>query len=94
MNEDLQNDHWCSRWDRYLGMTAAMTQVPVPTATPSSSSRPLPFHLLTNLIAPFFLSSIFKVAIFDQITCNTQVVVYDLFLYYPLTFPSYPLSVL
>ena len=21
-----------SRWDRYLGMTAAMTQVPVPTA--------------------------------------------------------------
>ena len=22
-----------SRWDRYLGMTAAMTQVPVPTAT-------------------------------------------------------------
>ena len=23
----------CSRWDRYLGMTAAMTQVPVPTAT-------------------------------------------------------------
>ena len=22
----------CSRWDRYLGMTAAMTQVPVPTA--------------------------------------------------------------
>ena len=24
-----------SRWDRYLGMTAAMTQVPVPTATPS-----------------------------------------------------------
>jgi len=23
-----------SRWDRYLGMTAAMTQVPVPTATP------------------------------------------------------------
>jgi hypothetical protein len=50
--------------------------------------------LLTNLIAPFFLSSIFKVAILDQITCNTQVVVYDLFLYYPLTFPSYPLSVL
>ena len=29
-----------SRWDRYLGMTAAMTQVPVPTArraSPSSS---------------------------------------------------------
>ena len=23
---------WSSRWDRYLGMTAAMTQVPVPTA--------------------------------------------------------------
>ena len=23
-----------SLWDRYLGMTAAMTQVPVPTATP------------------------------------------------------------
>ena len=23
-----------SRWDRYLGMTAAMTQVPVPTARP------------------------------------------------------------
>jgi hypothetical protein len=23
----------CSRWDRYLGMTAAMTQVPVTTAT-------------------------------------------------------------
>ena len=23
-----------SRWDRYLGMTAAMTQVPVPTAIP------------------------------------------------------------
>ena len=23
------------RWDRYLGMTAAMTQVPVPTATRS-----------------------------------------------------------
>ena len=22
-----------SRWDRYLGMTAAMTQVPVPTAS-------------------------------------------------------------
>ena len=22
-----------SRWDRYLGMTAAMTQVPVPSAT-------------------------------------------------------------
>ena len=22
-----------SRWDRYLGMTAAMTQLPVPTAT-------------------------------------------------------------
>ena len=22
-----------SRWDRYLGMTAPMTQVPVPTAT-------------------------------------------------------------
>ena len=22
-----------SRWDRYLGMTAVMTQVPVPTAT-------------------------------------------------------------
>jgi hypothetical protein len=22
----------CSRWDRYLGMTAVMTQVPVPTA--------------------------------------------------------------
>ncbi len=22
-----------SHWDRYLGMTAAMTQVPVPTAT-------------------------------------------------------------
>ena len=25
-------DEKCSRWDRYLGMTAAMTQVPVPTA--------------------------------------------------------------
>ena len=25
-----------SRWDRYLGMTAAMTQVPVPTAIPTS----------------------------------------------------------
>ena len=25
-----------SRWDRYLGMTAAMTQVPVPTATMSA----------------------------------------------------------
>ena len=24
-----------SRWDRYLGMTAAMTQVPVPTARAS-----------------------------------------------------------
>ena len=23
----------CSHWDRYLGMTAAMTQVPVPTAS-------------------------------------------------------------
>ena len=27
---DLKND---SRWDRYLGMTAAMTQVPVPMTT-------------------------------------------------------------
>ena len=26
-----------SRWDRYLGMTAAMTQVPVPTATDSGT---------------------------------------------------------
>ena len=26
----------CSHWDRYLGMTAAMTQVPVPTATTKS----------------------------------------------------------
>ena len=25
-------DQECSRWDRYLGMTAPMTQVPVPTA--------------------------------------------------------------
>ena len=24
---------WNSRWDRYLGMTAAITQLPVPTAT-------------------------------------------------------------
>ena len=29
INESTRN----SRWDRYLGMTAAMTQVPVPTAT-------------------------------------------------------------
>ncbi len=29
-----------SRWDRYLGMTAPMTQVPVPTAT-SKFSRGL-----------------------------------------------------
>ena len=28
----IQNDS-NSRWDRYLGMTAAMTQLPVPTAT-------------------------------------------------------------
>ena len=28
----------CSRWDRYLGMTAAMTQVPVPTATSGRSA--------------------------------------------------------
>ena len=27
-----------SRWDRYLGMTAAMTQVPVPTAKNSSEN--------------------------------------------------------
>ena len=26
-----------SRWDRYLGMTAAMTQVPVPTAIPGGA---------------------------------------------------------
>ena len=29
----------CSRWDRYLGMTAAMTQVPVPTARMHSILR-------------------------------------------------------
>ena len=29
-----------SRWDRYLGMTAPMTQVPVPTATvPTATVR-------------------------------------------------------
>ena len=28
-----------SRWDRYLGMTAPMTQVPVPTATTISSHK-------------------------------------------------------
>ena len=43
-------DHWVrgrffdplclthSRWDRYLGMTAAMTQVPVPTATSTATA--------------------------------------------------------
>jgi hypothetical protein len=30
---------WGSRWDRYLGMTAAMTQVPVPTASSGSISK-------------------------------------------------------
>ena len=29
---DFQLLTLASRWDRYLGMTAAMTQVPVPTA--------------------------------------------------------------
>ena len=29
----------CSRWDRYLGMTAAMTQVPVPTASGKGSEE-------------------------------------------------------
>ena len=28
-----------SRWDRYLGMTAAMTQVPVPTAMKSDAFK-------------------------------------------------------
>ena len=31
--KDYERIKLCSRWDRYLGMTAAMTQVPVPTAT-------------------------------------------------------------
>ncbi len=29
-----------SRWDRYLGLTAPMTQVPVPTATNNRASSP------------------------------------------------------
>ena len=30
-----------SRWDRYLGMTAAITQLPVPTATPHGYTLPI-----------------------------------------------------
>ena len=33
MSRNLTVEAEVSRWDRYLGMTAAMTQVPVPTAT-------------------------------------------------------------
>ena len=36
INEIEQNN---SRWDRYLGMTAAMTQVPVPTAIPAGYGK-------------------------------------------------------
>ncbi len=45
-----------SRWDRYLGMTAAMTQVPVPTATSHSDklefSGYTPISLLARQIFP------------------------------------------
>ena len=34
-----------SRWDRYLGMTAAMTQVPVPMATANPLNICSDFHL-------------------------------------------------
>ena len=33
-----------SRWDRYLGMTAPMTQVPVPTATVTTTLRDIILH--------------------------------------------------
>ena len=32
MSRNLTVEAEVSRWDRYLGMTAVMTQVPVPTA--------------------------------------------------------------
>ena len=37
------NSRRSSRWDRYLGMTAPMTQVPVPTAKASGYTQaPVP----------------------------------------------------
>ena len=40
------NSRRSSRWDRYLGMTAPMTQVPVPTATEDYTKTLQRYNLL------------------------------------------------
>ena len=46
-----------SHWDRYLGMTAAMTQIPVPTAATtradSTSADNPPTRVLRNRRLPY-----------------------------------------
>ena len=50
-----------SRWDRYLGMTAAMTQVPVPTATRIEN-----FEKRASYICEHFLTASTSPSIFDK----------------------------